>query len=366
MKQKISLLILPILFFTLTSCSDTGFEPVDYVNPYIGNISHLLVPTYPTVHIPNSMVRFYPNRDNFTSNNMHGFPLNVVSHRSGKVWNLSPFSGNMEELQENIFYTYDNEKITPYSYNVTLDEPDINVQFIPAEKSGFFGIRFNNDSPGGIILSTTGNGELVYANNAISGYDTFDGIKAYLYLELDKAPLTIRSLEKDILSESTSVSGSRVALAASFETGNNREVKIRYGLSYISVEQAEKNLQNDIPGWNQDEISDNARTKWNSALSRIEIEGGTENQRTVFYTSLYRCFERMVDITEDGQYYSIWSNKVESSGDTAFYTDDWVWDTHLALHPLQVILNPSEQDEKITSYIRMARQSGWMPTFPTI
>ncbi|MCX6259927.1 MAG: glycoside hydrolase family 92 protein, partial [Bacteroidia bacterium] len=89
-------------------------------------------------------------------------------------------------------------------------------------------------------------------------------------------------------------------------------------------------------------------------------------QKSVFYTSLYRCFERMVNITEDGQYFSIWSNKVEQSNDTAFYTDDWVWDTHLALHPLQVILNPDKQDEKISSYIRMARQSGWMPTFPTI
>ena len=100
MKQKISPLTLLILFFLLTSCSDTGIEPVDYVNPYIGNISHLLVPTYPTVHIPNSMVRFYPNRDNYTSNTMQGFPLNVVSHRSGKVLNLSPFSGNMVKYME--------------------------------------------------------------------------------------------------------------------------------------------------------------------------------------------------------------------------------------------------------------------------
>jgi len=365
MKKLLSLTLL-ILFFALTSCSDTGFEPVDYVNPYIGNISHLLVPTYPTVHIPNSMVRFYPNRDNYTSNTMQGFPLNVVSHRSGKVFNLSPFSGITDEIPGNILYTYDNEKITPYCYNVTLDEPDIDVQFVPAEKSGFFGFSFNKESAHGVILKTTSQGELVYEKNTISGYDTFDGIKAYLYLEFDKAPITIKAIGRDILSESISVSGNRVALSASFDNGSSRVIKIRYGLSYISIEQARKNLQNDIPGWNPDELSENARTKWNSALSNIGIEGGTENQRTMFYTSLYRCFERMVDITEAGQYYSIWSSRVEPAGDTAFYTDDWVWDTHLALHPLQVILNPSEQDEKITSYIRMARQSGWMPTFPTI
>lgn len=364
--RKLSLLALSILFLILTSCSDSGFEPVDYVNPYIGNISHLLVPTYPTVHIPNSMVRFYPDRDNYTSSTMQGFPLNVVSHRSGKVFNLNAFNGNTEETDGNILYTFDNEKITPFSYNVTLDEPDIDVRFIPAEKSGFFGFSFNKDTACGVLVKTTSQGELVYENNTISGYDTFDGIKAYLYLEFERTPETIRAMERDILSESNSVSGRRVALAASFNSGSNREINIRYGLSYISIEQAEKNLQNDIPGWNSDEISGNARTKWNSVLSGIEVEGGTENQRTMFYTSLYRCFERMVDITEEGQYFSIWSNNVESAGDTAFYTDDWVWDTHLALHPLQVILNPSGQDEKITSYIRMARQSGWMPTFPTI
>ena len=49
--------------------------PVDYVNPYIGNISHLLVPTYPTVHLPNSMLRVYPERENFTGNTIGGLPL---------------------------------------------------------------------------------------------------------------------------------------------------------------------------------------------------------------------------------------------------------------------------------------------------
>jgi len=88
----------------------------------------------------------------------------------------------------------------------------------------------------------------------------------------------------------------------------------------------------------------------------VSIEGGTEQQKRVFYTSLYRCFERMIDITEDGQYFSVWSKRIEAANDTAFFTDDWVWDTYLALHPLQLILNPGKQDEKLTSYIRMARQ----------
>jgi len=366
MKSKFILLSVLFSYVVLISCTDKRIEPVDYVNPYMGNISHLLVPTYPTVSLPNSMVRFYPNRENYTSNLMQGFPLNVVSHRSGKVFNLSPFEGDIREIDGNLLYTYDNEIITPYCYSATLDEPGIDVKFIPAEKSGIFSFLFNESSNQGIILKTTNQGELSFEDNSITGYDTFNEVKAYLYLEFDRKPENVKVRDRDIVSDSTSVKGNRIAIIASFNNGSTSEIKIRYGLSYISAEQARKNLQNDISGWNLNEVSEIARAKWNSVLSKVEIEGGSENQKSVFYTSLYRCFERMVNITEDGQYFSIWSNKVEPSNDTAFYTDDWVWDTHLALHPLQVILNPDKQDEKISSYIRMARQSGWMPTFPTI
>jgi predicted alpha-1,2-mannosidase len=368
MKSKILLLTVLFINVVVISCTDKRNEPVDYVNPYIGNISHLLVPTYPTVHLPNSMLRFYPNRDNFTSNQVQGFPLNVVSHRSGKVFNLCPIEGDLKEIREingNIFYSYDNEIVTPYCYSVSLDEPDIDVKFIPAERSGIFSFRFNEDSDPGIILKTMNQGELTFDNNTVTGYDTFDEIKAYLYLEFERKPENIKVRDRDVVSENTSISGNRIAMTANFNNSTS-EIKIRFGLSYISTEQAGKNLQNDIPGWDLNEMSEKARAKWNTVLSSIETEGGTENQRSVFYTSLYRCFERMVDITEDGKYFSIWSKKVEPANDTAFYTDDWVWDTHLALHPLQVILNPEKQDEKISSYIRMARQSGWMPTFPTI
>ena len=56
-------------------------EPVDYVNPYMGNISHLLVPTFPTVHLPNSMLRVYPERADFTGDRLGGLPIIVTNHR---------------------------------------------------------------------------------------------------------------------------------------------------------------------------------------------------------------------------------------------------------------------------------------------
>ena len=66
-------------------------EPVDYVNPYMGNISHLLVPTYPTVHLPNSMLRVTPMRREYTSMRVSGLPVFLTAHRGKSVFGLYPF-----------------------------------------------------------------------------------------------------------------------------------------------------------------------------------------------------------------------------------------------------------------------------------
>jgi len=365
--KKIIITVNFLYFILFTGCSGKKMTPVDLVNPYIGNISHLLVPTYPTVHLPNSMLRFYPDRGDYTTYKMQGFPLNIISHRSGKIFNITPFTGNPEKIPANISYTYDNEKITPYYYKVTLVEPDIIAEFTPEERAGFFIFSFPAGKEGGIVIRTNGRGELSVNGNSVSGYDTYNGVKTWLWLEFDKPPEKIIVRLNDTLFSRSSVSGSRVALYAGFGTQERPlQLKIRYGISYINIEQAEKNLNRSRDKWNFKYVEDKARSIWNKALSRIEIEGGTHDQQVVFYTSLYRCFERMIDITEDGQYFSPWTGKPEPARDTLYYTDDWVWDTHLALHPLQVILNPSHQDEKINSYIRCARQSGWMPTFPVV
>ena len=88
--------------------------PVDYVNPYMGNISHLLVPTFPTIHLPNSMLRVYPERADYTTDQLKGLPLIVTSHRGSSAFNLSPYQG--DKLRPVIAYSYDDEKLKPYYY----------------------------------------------------------------------------------------------------------------------------------------------------------------------------------------------------------------------------------------------------------
>ena len=95
-----SLWVLLAVLFGWTSCAggptagESAKEPVDYVNPYMGNISHLLVPTFPTVQLPNSLLRVYPERADFTGDRLSGLPIIVTNHRERSAFNLSPYQGD--------------------------------------------------------------------------------------------------------------------------------------------------------------------------------------------------------------------------------------------------------------------------------
>jgi len=96
------------------------------------------------------------------------------------------------------------------------------------------------------------------------------------------------------------------------------------------------------------------------------VEGGTDRQRTIFYTALYRSLGRMTDITEDGKYFSGYDHTVHDAGGHDFYIDDGLWDTYRSLHPLQLLLDAKGQEDMVRSYLRMYEQSGWMPSFPSV
>ena len=95
-------------------------------------------------------------------------------------------------------------------------------------------------------------------------------------------------------------------------------VNVRYGISFISEEQAEKNLKREIEDYDIARLAEQGRDVWNTALGKIEIDGGSEDEKSVFYTSLYRVFERPVCISEDGNYFSAFDGKVHGDDGTPF------------------------------------------------
>ncbi|MES2308560.1 MAG: GH92 family glycosyl hydrolase, partial [Verrucomicrobiota bacterium] len=252
---------------------------------------------------------------------------------------------------------WDQEVTTPYYYSTRFDESLIQTEFTPTERSGYFRFRFPHQKAL-VHLKNLHPGDLrTEKNNAISGNEEFKGkepgqiMRAYFYGEFN-APLKATLERKD--------GKSRLTLQ-----GSASLLEFRYGVSFISVEQAKKNLQSEIPSWDFDLVRNNAQKRWNKTLGQIEIKGGTEAQRRVFYTSLYRTYERMINVTEDGKYYSPYDHQVHQDP-RPFYTDNWIWDLFHAHGPLHALLNPEMAADQIQSYVRMYEQSGWMPSFAVL
>lgn len=355
----------------LVSCSTpnvTEKTPVDYVNPYMGNISHLLVPTFPTIHLPNSMLRVYPERPDYTADQIKGLPLIVTSHRGSSAFNLSPYQGSEETLRPVVNYTYDNEVIKPYYYRVYLDKQNTDVKYAPSHQSAQYEISYEKDAPVYLILNSK-NGAMQVNDNTVSGYQQLENnTRVYLYLETENKPEKTGVLQDNKLNtELDTISGNNACVALYF--GDKAQVqKIRYGISFISEEQAKSNMEREQKSYDVNALAEAGKKVWNDALGKIEVQSPDENEKTIFYTSLYRCYERPVNISEDGRYFSAFDGKIHEDGGNAFYTDDWIWDTYRATHPLRVLIDTLTETNVIRSYILMAEQMGdmWMPTFPEI
>ncbi len=354
----------------LVACTSSGEKkmPVDYVNPYIGNISHLLVPTFPNVHLPNSMLRFVPERGDYTSDRMNGLPVTVTNHREKSAFNLTPYQGPEDAMRPVMAYSYDNENLRPYSYSVYLEEPETEVRFAPSAQSAAYELKMNGDRPSYLLLNTR-QGAVKAENNTIRGYQQLDNnVKVYLYMETEQTPLEIMSVTNDAVDHNSDKAEGRNACVALLYDKADSVLNIRYGISFISEEQAEKNLRRELASYSVDSIASAARDTWNETLGKIDVESLSDNDKTIFYTSLYRTFERPVCLSEDGKYFSASDGKVHDDEGKAFYTDDWIWDTYRAAHPLRVIIAPELETNIINSYLRMASQTDslWMPTFPEI
>jgi len=362
-----SILVMGCLAYSASEQKEIEMEPVDFVKPYMGNISHLLVPTFPTMHLPNSLMRVYPERRDFTADLLNGLPLITTSHRGSSAFNLSPFQGKESDLKSVIDYSYDNEKLTPYSYQVYLDEQNTTVNFGLSHQSAMYDIEFEKDETPYVVLNSR-NGTVNWDGSSLSGYQLIENnTKVYLFMTFDEQPENVSILENDTLFAGHNASGINASLVLKFPI-QTKNLHIRYGISFIDEAQAEKNLNREVGGKTILDLQTKARHIWNNALRKIEIQGGDHKDKSVFYTSLYRTYERPVCLSEDGRYYSAFDNSVHEDHGRSFYTDDWIWDSYRAHHPLRVLTDPKKEEDIINSFVLMAEQMDhfWMPTFPEV
>ncbi len=372
--MKIHLLFFTIILLCLGSCNTEkhSLTPVDYVNPYMGNISHLLVPTFPTVHLPNSMLRVIPARHDYTTDKMHGLPVMLMCHRGNSAFNISPVSGNNINLLPVYNYSYDQEEVTPYSWDIFLDDKNIEISYGVSHQSGIYYMDFA-DTDDKYLLVNNPDGKIEINKGVVTGYQlvtnaiTGDTLKVYLHLETEQTADKAGILSNGEISTASKAEGINNCIAIQFSS-NTKQIKVRYAVSYISEAQAKANLYREIPNYNKDKVTQYGRELWNKALSKIMVEGGSNDDKTVFYTSSYRTYDRPVCISEDGKYFSAFDGKVHDDEGTPFYTDDGLWDSYRAAHPLRCLTEKEMELDIIKSYIRMAEQMDefWMPTFPEV
>lgn len=340
---------------------------VDYVNPYMGNISHLLVPTYPTVHLPNSLLRVYPERGDYTSDRLFGLPLIVTSHRGRSAFNLSPMVKLPSGLKPVQLYSYDQEEIHPYAYSVLLDQENIQVDYALSHQSGMYTFTFPGTSTKYLQFNSQ-EGKLQWDGQGLSGMqDIGNGTHVYIYAVPESKPVAVKRLQGQQLENATDAAGKNSCLVLEFNQAG-ASLRMKYGVSFIDAAQAKANLKREISDFDQKKLAEKGRKIWNDALGKIAVEGDNESNKHVFYTSLYRTYERPVNISEDGRYYSAFDGKVHQDEGKPFFTDDWIWDSYRAHHPLRVLLDPNTESMILNSFVRMSEQmeQPWLPTFPEI
>lgn len=147
------------------------------------------------------------------------------------------------------------------------------------------------------------------------------------------------------------------------ELKEGEQVEIRMGISYVSTENARQNLDTEQPeGMTFDTVREKARKQWNDDLSRIRVEGGTEEQQTVFYTALYHTLIHPNILTDvNGEYPLMERSGEVGTTDGDRYTVFSLWDTYRNVHQLLTLVYPERQTEMVRSMIDIYREWGWMP-----
>ena len=279
-------------------------------------------------------------------------------------------------------FDHDQETATPYYWSAILERYGIEAEATVTEHAAYYRFTFPTNAHSHLLIRLSGEFEVVgpaavagqsggaggrgFAGGGGGSGGGRGGIATYFYAEFSKPLGEYSTWEGATIAHESKRSGANIGLIADGATTKGEKISVRIGISNIGIEQAHKNLQKEIPEWGFDQVKARGRAVWNRELGKIVITGGTEKQRTIFYTALYRSLGRMTNYTEDGKYYSGYDKQVHDAGGHDFYAGDGLWDTYRSLHPLQLILDPKRQQDMVRSYVRMYEQSGWLPSFPSI
>lgn len=380
------LIVMKRLFFLfslallLVSCGQQGRDeaevsPVEAVNPLMGTASTFKFShgnTYPAVALPWGLHAWSPQTGENGTGWMYTYADTLwrgfrQTHQPSPWINdygtfaVMPVRGVLQtsDRERGVRFRHENEQATPYSYRVCLDN-GVTAALAPVEAGAVMEVSWPDTEAKYMVVDAYGHGGTVEVDSVggriygVSRYNNGgvpDNFGNYFLVEFDKPMVE------------TGKTGRGIAYAR-FDLQPGEKLTVRMASSFISFDQARLNFDRGPKMYpSLERAADHARFIWEKLLRRIRIEGGTDEQRRVFYSCLYRTLLFPRRLTENGPlddpiYYSPYDGQVHSG---ELYTDNGFWDTFRAVHPLFTLLYPEVSEQVLQSLWHAYEQSGFLP-----
>ncbi|MCC5929963.1 MAG: GH92 family glycosyl hydrolase [Cyclobacteriaceae bacterium] len=272
---------------------------------------------------------------------------------------------------------YSNEVARPGYYSVKLDKFNIKAEMTATERSTLTRYTFPAGSSNimvnlGLGL-TTRDGAVIQrlSDTEIAGSKTtgnFCGLTntqiVYFYARVSKKPLESGVWDGDRKYHwfKRPMPGKNIGAYFTFETEEGEQVYVQTGFSFVSVENAKLNLETEQKTLDFEAIAKSAENAWNRELSKIKVEGGSEDDKIKFYTALYHILIHPNVFNDvNGDYVGYESDKIYNAGNRNRYTIFSLWDTYRTVHPFLSLVYPKKQSDMTSSLVDMYREGGWLP-----
>ncbi|WP_437919830.1 GH92 family glycosyl hydrolase [Sphingobacterium sp. LRF_L2] len=364
-------------------------KPIDLVSTLVGTQSTYFMSTgntYPAIAMPWGMNFWSPQTGKmgdgwmymYTAEKIRGFKQ---THQPSPWMNdygqfsIMPMVGQkvFDEEKRASYFSHKAEVAKPHYYSVYLADYDVKTEITPSERAAYFRFTFPKTDDAYILLDAFDKGsyvEVLPKEQRIIGYSTKnsggvpENFKNYFVLEFDRPFSNIGTFADSTLTDGKYIAkAEHVGALVGFQIANpGDQVTVKVASSFISYEQAARNLK-ELDATNFDERVLKGEDIWNTALKKIEVEGGSIDDMRTFYSCLYRSllFPRMFyEIDGDGQvvHYSPYNGQVLPG---YMFTDTGFWDTFRSLFPFLNLMYPEISLKMQDGLANAYRESGWLP-----
>ena len=375
MKKSAIIIVLFLFSATLINAQKTF---TDFVNPFLGtatlwdSIDIGYKPThrtwgaevFPGSSLPNAMVQCTPITL-FHSGSGYQYEDSVIygfAHTSKGHWNLGnipllPATGEFSPDDYKSAFNHKNESAHPGYYQVFLERYSVNAELTSTLRCAFHKYTFKEGQSKKLIASLSKSNERVKSweiqQNGKNGFSGFQqtGEKMYFYAITNLNITNIDSLKK----------GDQVISVISF-TDSPAPLEIQIGFSFVSRANAKENLEKEMLGKSFSQVRKEAAETWETLLSNIKVTGGTERQKGIFYSCLYRSFLWPALRSDANGEFTDKTGKVVNKG-FRYYTEPSLWDDYRNKLVLLGMLSPDVTADVIQSLIDKGEKTGFMPTF---